>query len=113
MSIFGKKKKEGEPTSQPELPGMPTVVYENKTHKNKGGRPTNDRSSNGPIAANMPVFGPDGQEIMTVQHRRGANTVVIFTEDSFEPGKLNPTEMPVKQYDELLRSQPKAGKNQG
>ncbi len=61
-------------------------------------------NSNGPLFG-MPVF-YDGNEIMSTRISDDGKTITIFCEDADEPGKLNPFTLDIKDYNELLRTQP-------
>jgi len=74
--------------------------------------PRKEYTSHGQIATQAPIFGPDGQEIMSVQDP-GGEFVTIFTEDADEPGKLNPTLLHRSDYKDLLQSQTQKPKGKG
>ena len=64
-----------------------------------------NRTSHGPLF-HAPIFGLDGQEIMTVTDD-GGDFITLFTEDEEQPGKLNPTIINRRDYQQLLKDQPR------
>ena len=96
MGIFGRKE-EQQPSGkkkeaqQPRLFEVSADQIVPKVQKRRG-RPPKDLSSSGPIASEMPVFGPGGGEVMSVQDS-GGQFVTVYQEDAEDPNKLKPVIM--------------------
>lgn len=99
------KKRRGSSGVQPELFNR-TPFADSSKLPTRGVRPGRDVSSNGPLMGKMPVFGPEGTEVYTIQsHRDG--TATIYTEDPEDPNILHPITMHKKDLRDLENNQPK------
>jgi hypothetical protein len=104
--LFGRNKlKDG--ATQLELGLDVPIEYEHRRGKKSGGggRPARNTDSRGPIGGEMPVFGPDGGEVMAT--RTEDDGVTIFTEGDENHNRLDGTWMHRQDWTDLQENQPK------
>jgi hypothetical protein len=97
------------PESAPETLAYWKEIFDERTVSGNTPPENKNLTSHGPLL-NMPIFGPDGEEIMTVVDK-GGKLVTIYTEDPENVGRLIPTDLYRKDYLELIRNQPQMHKN--